>query len=81
MSHVSLSIKTLLYKLTKALAFLPPKHVLYGFKQIQAISNLDFKPILDYFEEYYIGTVLKYILIFCSVGSRLDFEKSIQKST
>ena len=48
-----------LYKLTKALAFLPPKHVVHSFKQIQAICNTDFKPILEYFEEYYIGIIDK----------------------
>ena len=47
-----------LYKLTKALAFLPPKHVITGFKAIQEICTDDFKPILDYFEEYYIGSFI-----------------------
>lgn len=44
-----------LYKLTKALSFLPPKHSIQGFEEIKAICNSDFQPILDYFEEYYIG--------------------------
>jgi hypothetical protein len=44
-----------LYKLTKALAFLPPGHVVYGFTKIQKICSDDFKPVLDYFEQYYIG--------------------------
>ena len=44
-----------LYRLTKALAFLPPKHVITGFKAILEICTDDFKPILDYFEEYYKG--------------------------
>ena len=42
-------------KYIKALSFLPPKHSIQGFEEIKAICNSDFQPILDYFEEYYIG--------------------------
>ena len=44
-----------LYKFTKALAFLLPGHVVYGFTKVQKICSDDFKPVLDYFEQYYIG--------------------------
>ena len=44
-----------LFRLLKALAFLPPQHVVYGFTKIKSISMTEFLPILNYFEEYYIG--------------------------
>jgi hypothetical protein len=44
-----------LNRFTKALAFLPPGHVVYGFTKIQKICSDDFKQVLNYFEQYCIG--------------------------
>ena len=40
----------------KCLAFVPIKDVISAFKEISRISVEDFKPMLEYFEEFYIGT-------------------------
>lgn len=43
------------YKYLKFLAFVPAHDVIETFEMIKSMSPSNFKPILDYFEKYYIG--------------------------
>ena len=47
------------FKLMKCLAFVPSKYVPAAFILITKTAPISFKPILDYFEEWYIGTIVK----------------------
>ena len=47
------------FKYIKCLAFVPVKYVPGAFVLISKSASVKFKPILEYFEEWYIGTVVK----------------------
>ena len=47
------------FKLVKCLVFVPPKYVPAAFIIISKSAPIMFKPILDYFEEWYIGVIVR----------------------
>ena len=47
------------FKRLKGLAFLKPNDVIFGFKLIKSNAPKSFTPILSYFENYYIGNLVK----------------------
>ncbi|RNA07511.1 hypothetical protein BpHYR1_001742 [Brachionus plicatilis] len=49
----------LCYKYVKFLAFVPAHDIIETFEMIKDISPKNFKPILDYFEKFYIGLPMK----------------------
>jgi hypothetical protein len=43
------------FKWLKSLAFAPTNCVLFAFKKLEDMAEDEFKPLIDYFEEHYIG--------------------------
>ena len=47
-----------LFRMLKALPFLPPSLVISGLKVLKTASTPAFDPMLNYFEKYYIGQLM-----------------------
>ena len=46
------------FKLLKCLSFVPAKDVIFAFKENCGLCDPEFKPMLTYFEEFYIGVMV-----------------------
>lgn len=52
------------FKFLQALAFVPKKDVIFCLNQIKANCPNKFKPMLSYFEKYYVGNLKRIVKVF-----------------